>query len=228
MQHNLKLIGYWKSPFALEYEHPITFVDESWNEEERKAVILYLKNGKVMPYVAMGLSFCRFDCGIGGNGCLEKTDGVFVWPEGLDHYVEFHNIKLPEEFIAHCLKNEKITEINEEDEFTISDEWWISHKGPNQELLNDFCDPFDEEYPLIYRILFQEKEIDINKSEFLIFTKELSHIISEKSVKVYMKIKKNNFIKISLDNQQLNNIKKIHCYNLFVDEIIEERLKNEN
>lgn len=27
------------------------------------------------------------------------TDGVWGWPEGLDHYVEVHNIRLPDEFL---------------------------------------------------------------------------------------------------------------------------------
>ena len=33
------------------------------------------------------------------NGDSELTDGVFVWPEGLAHYVAVHDVRLPEEFI---------------------------------------------------------------------------------------------------------------------------------
>jgi hypothetical protein len=46
------------------------------------------------------MSFCRFGCGV--NGTIEQTDGVFVWPEGLAHYVEVHSVRLPEEFVEHA------------------------------------------------------------------------------------------------------------------------------
>lgn len=227
MHYNLRLIGYWKSPFELKYEHPITFVDDSWNKEERKAVVNYLKNGKAMPYVAMGLSFCRFDCGIGGNGCLEKTDGIYLWPEGLAHYVEFHNVKLPEEFIIHCLNNKEIKEVNIEDEFEISEDWWVLQKGPNQELLEEFGDPFEEDYPVIHRILFREEKIKLNKTAFLNFTKQFSQVILEEVVEVYKKIKKENSLEINLDNKQLENIHNLRYSNLFIDDIVQVRLKNE-
>jgi len=49
----------------------------------------------------MGYSFCRFACGIPDQqmGCTEFYDGVWVWPEGLAHYVECHSVLLPDEFI---------------------------------------------------------------------------------------------------------------------------------
>jgi hypothetical protein len=36
------------------------------------------------------------------NGCHHCCDDVWCWPEGLCHYVEFHGICLPEEFVAHA------------------------------------------------------------------------------------------------------------------------------
>jgi len=36
------------------------------------------------------------------NGCYNCCDDVWCWPEGLCHYVEFHRICLPEEFVAHA------------------------------------------------------------------------------------------------------------------------------
>jgi hypothetical protein len=35
-------------------------------------------------------------------GSREFTDGEWVWPEGLVHYVECHSVVLPEIFIEHC------------------------------------------------------------------------------------------------------------------------------
>src|SRR5262245_41277400 len=49
-----------------------------------------------------GLSWCRFRCGVANQemGCREFTDGEWVWPEGLTHYVRAHSVLLPEEFIS--------------------------------------------------------------------------------------------------------------------------------
>lgn len=37
-----------------------------------------------------------------GSRCL--TDNVWVWPEGLSHYVEEHSVRLPREFIDSMLE----------------------------------------------------------------------------------------------------------------------------
>ena len=34
-------------------------------------------------------------------GCSDLSDGVWVWPEGLHHYLESHQLILPEEFVHH-------------------------------------------------------------------------------------------------------------------------------
>ena len=36
------------------------------------------------------------------------TDGVWLWPEGLYHYVEDHNVRLPKEFISHIRLNDTV------------------------------------------------------------------------------------------------------------------------
>ena len=38
-------------------------------------------------------------------GCCTLTDGTYVWPEGLAHYVSEHAVRPPEGFIKHALKN---------------------------------------------------------------------------------------------------------------------------
>ncbi len=32
-------------------------------------------------------------------GCSDLSDGVWMWPRGLAHYVEKHNVKLPDAFV---------------------------------------------------------------------------------------------------------------------------------
>ena len=56
----------------------------------------------------LGYSFCRHACAEAKEnviemGCTTLTDGVWVWPEGLAHYLHRHNVKLPEDFVLHVL-----------------------------------------------------------------------------------------------------------------------------
>jgi hypothetical protein len=74
------------------------FVDPAIDPGERARVSRYLRGGT--PWVAAGgFSVCRV-CG-DANGSAELTDGThLVWPEGLAHYVEAHNVWLPDEIVA--------------------------------------------------------------------------------------------------------------------------------
>lgn len=38
-------------------------------------------------------------------GCTTLTDGKYVWPEGLAHYISEHAVRPPEDFVKHSLKN---------------------------------------------------------------------------------------------------------------------------
>ncbi len=108
----LKLIGYWaaaphwtwaSSPRDGELAWPDIrrAVWTGWSSPERERVAAYLRSGhRCRGY--LGFSACRFECRstyrILGSG--ELTDGEWIWPEGLVHYVERHGVVLPEEFVA--------------------------------------------------------------------------------------------------------------------------------
>ncbi len=94
----LVLIGYWCSDDEPEWPDPVTMVDTAWDETEREAVAAYLSSAFV-PWVAAGHSTCRL-CGQ-LNGSAEFSDGVYVWPEGLVHYVSDHSVRLPMEIVQH-------------------------------------------------------------------------------------------------------------------------------
>jgi hypothetical protein len=74
------------------------YVDPDWDEEERALVIDYLTHGAAARRF-WGVSSCRL-CGI-ENGRGELTDGEWLWPDGLAHYLIAHQVRLPEEFVAH-------------------------------------------------------------------------------------------------------------------------------
>lgn len=113
----LVLIGYWDGP---ETDHswpsPEGFVDSGWDLEERDLVASYLRTGLVAR-TYMGYSRCRF-CGR-NNGDSELSDGHFVWPDGLSHYVEDHGVRLPDRFVKHVLKMIDGLETTQRDE-----RWW--------------------------------------------------------------------------------------------------------
>ncbi len=119
----LILIGYWRREagngwsFDDRWPAPANFVDRSWDVDERDAVSDYLRRGFVVR-AYMGYSPCRL-CDRETNGNLELSDGVYVWPEGLSHYVLDHGVRLPEPFVAHVMARIEDFETAGRDE-----SWW--------------------------------------------------------------------------------------------------------
>jgi hypothetical protein len=100
------LIGYWSwggnsrySDYEI-YPHPSEWVDLNWDEEQRLEVYRTLKSGKKCRFY-MGWSSCRI-CGA-HVGTGEKLKGKFLYPEGLEHYIEKHNVRLPTTIITDLL-----------------------------------------------------------------------------------------------------------------------------
>ena len=69
-------------------------------------LINYLRTAQVVASYR-GLSRCRFECGISDQemGYRDLSDGVWIWPEGLAHYVEKHELPLAQEFLDTVAKN---------------------------------------------------------------------------------------------------------------------------
>ena len=56
-------------------------------------------------------------------GSRDLTDGIWVWPEGLAHYVDIHSVGLPEEFTKHALSVPDATMPEESQPY--DDGYWI-------------------------------------------------------------------------------------------------------
>jgi hypothetical protein len=99
----MKLIGYWTSESDPELPNPRDLVRPGWLGVERENLIRYLMNASFFRG-SWGHSSCRFHCGVDDTdmGSSELTDGEWVWPEGLVHYVDRHEVLLPEDFIDYC------------------------------------------------------------------------------------------------------------------------------
>lgn len=119
VRSTLTLIGYWAGELSGGWPSPDDFVDEGWDRDVRDLIDDYLRRGFVVR-ACMGYSPCRF-CGR-DNGALELSDGVFVWPEGLAHYVADHAVRLPDEFVSHVLQEIDAYESADRDE-----SWWRGH-----------------------------------------------------------------------------------------------------
>jgi hypothetical protein len=118
----LILIGYWRGPGAPRFPDPRDFVDPAWGSHERLRVQRYLEGGMVAR-VYRGMSSCRF-CGE-HVGHREQTDGTYLWPEGLAHYVAEHNVRLPAEFVHHALGTAH--DVGHRD---VDSTWWTALVGP--------------------------------------------------------------------------------------------------
>lgn len=102
------LLGYWHSTNegGEQYPDPSKMQDpEFWKTRDKAAVIEYLKAGRDCNHYR-GFSGCRICKRI--LGMYEMTDGVWCWPEMLEHYIEAHDVILPEEFIIHVAKGIKL------------------------------------------------------------------------------------------------------------------------
>ena len=106
-QAKAKMIGYWNDKHTQGFIDPHKLVIV-WDEELKHKVVAYLEAGKECNH-QKGPSKCRF-CNEFVGSC-EKTDGVWMWPEGLPHYIEEHNISLPEGFLAYIKDNNFVMDV---------------------------------------------------------------------------------------------------------------------
>lgn len=127
-------VGFWADPRDPGDDRPVpsTLVDKAWGETVSAcAVALYVRSGFIESF-ELGYSFCRLGCSGGdlaspGNaavvgrnrgsrsvgygsdstfmGCCTQTDGKYVWPEGLAHYISEHAVRPPEHFVRRAMGN---------------------------------------------------------------------------------------------------------------------------
>lgn len=116
----LRLIGYWRSATEPDWPDAAAFVDPHWDEQEREMVATYVECGTVAR-AYLGISRCRI-CGE-ENGSLEFTDGVYIWPDGLEHYIRAHSLRLPEPFASHVVER-----LDALESAAIDQAWWKSQQ----------------------------------------------------------------------------------------------------
>lgn len=106
----LKGVGYWLDIYHPDDESlpdPRKLLEISGPVQVDERVEAYLRSGKELR-AYLGHSYCRFECGVDefDMGCRDLTDGIWVWPEGLAHYVQCHRLGLPDEFVRSMREND--------------------------------------------------------------------------------------------------------------------------
>lgn len=97
--HTEKKIGFWAPPD--EYPNVLTETNNPWgknNPLQLGAVVWHLEHGIVVARYS-GMSKCLICEKPLGN--VDMSDQVYCWPQGYEHYLMEHEVKPPDDFIAH-------------------------------------------------------------------------------------------------------------------------------
>lgn len=181
-----KAIGYWYSDTESHLPDPAWFVVEDYDEEEKRKVIKYLQQSKVVARYR-GSSWCRFRCKKEVPGSTDLSDGVYIFPSGLVHYIENHNIRLPNEFLNSILDKELISSKNQSQQtyspkyisdyhdFFVDFNWWINQAGYDQTRSTKV----DPNAPKIHIYKDGTKKIETESTIEMIFPDGTKKIISK-------------------------------------------------
>lgn len=82
------------------------WVDEETDPQATRRVAHYLQAAPVVMAAQAANETCDI-CGSEiGNSSAWKSDGAWVWPEGLEHYVSSHAVRVPDSFYRHMAEND--------------------------------------------------------------------------------------------------------------------------
>lgn len=145
-------IGFWAQTI---YDDPLVFPQElplCKDAALRLKLVRYLNAGTVHE-IYRGWSYCRYRCGISGEkmGDSELTDGTWVWPIGLAHYVDTHHVSLPPEFVNTVMGLPTDPSLSK---YTIPDGYWNAwsqqqRTQSNKHLVSQLREQCDHEYALM-------------------------------------------------------------------------------
>jgi hypothetical protein len=96
-----KGVGYWGSGVGqglAALSRPEALVRPGWQLQDRERIVAYLAAGIVCAGWC-GLAVCRFAECVRLLGSCDLTDGMWIWPQGLEHYLIVHEVCLPEAFV---------------------------------------------------------------------------------------------------------------------------------
>lgn len=126
--HTLILVGYWRSKMESGWPDPAWFIDEAWSRSEAAAVVEHVQRGEPVA-VAAGVDWCRFRCSREHLGTAMLSDGTYVWPQSLVHYMLAHAVRPPDEFVLHAGRAGAAVAAPIAERTQIETSWWRAQRG---------------------------------------------------------------------------------------------------
>jgi hypothetical protein len=136
----MRMIGMWwvnldMPESLLGFPDPASLVAPDWEKKRRDRVVDYLRKGHTLA-AYMGFSYCRFeDCRYPERnrlGTRDLTDGQWVWPEGLWHYVADHNVRLPDAFVANAAAHDFVVpKVTQDTPVSVDVQFWLRWVAEN-------------------------------------------------------------------------------------------------
>ena len=123
---SLTAICIWNSDKIDQYIHPQSLVSADFYVDKER-LIAYLDSGEVFQSW-LGDTDCRLGCGEEDLATSDLTDGVWLWPQSLSHYIEAHDVVLPDAFLSHVKKNNwKVPYVCLAESTSEDDTFWIDY-----------------------------------------------------------------------------------------------------
>jgi hypothetical protein len=95
--------GIWKAAESDPFEVPVfsEVVDETWRPHDLDRLVEYLRACPVSITSSMRPARCTLCDYFLPEPSAQRSDGVWVWPSSLSHYVAEHHVRLPDRIVEH-------------------------------------------------------------------------------------------------------------------------------
>jgi len=92
--------GFWQTEPENDPMLPVVkdFIDPSWNPDDKDRIIAYLTNAPIVVAAATDSEDCLLCSSDQLTSCFQ-SDGSWLWPEDLAHYVACHGVVLPNRLV---------------------------------------------------------------------------------------------------------------------------------
>lgn len=99
---NHKNFGFWASPEDAEPCFPKIeeWLAPQWQPEDRPQLLAYIQGCPVVIAASAGTKVCR-RCQQRMNGSAFQSDGAWLWPVSLGHYMQAHEVRIPDALVAY-------------------------------------------------------------------------------------------------------------------------------
>lgn len=97
-----KWFGFWQVDAENDAHLPLleTWIAPAWQPEDREELLSYIENAPLVVASSNLKSPCLI-CGALQNSSDFRSDGDWLWPADLAHYISQHRVRIPDSMIQH-------------------------------------------------------------------------------------------------------------------------------